>query len=154
MPAVSDHNRRFRRLQISRNDFKRAIEFIAAAIGHDADSIEHEALLIAAVICYARPFSPNEKPPTKANAKLPKEFARFDDAEDRKLHMQVIKLRNKAVAHSEFRFHRVKVVGHTATSRQWRVSREGMDLFRFDRIAKQMETRCGFEVYAAVVHRD
>jgi hypothetical protein len=61
MQPDSDIERRFRRTHISQHDFTRAGEFIAAARNYDVATLEHEALLIAAIIYYARPFSGNEK---------------------------------------------------------------------------------------------
>ena len=57
-PAVE---KTLRRLHISKHDFAHAGTFITAARQHPVFKIEHEALLLSAIICYARPFGPNEK---------------------------------------------------------------------------------------------
>src|ERR1700682_6106044 len=53
--------RRFNRTHISRRDFAKSIDFIAAATKYELNSPEYEGLLLAAIICYARPFSGNEQ---------------------------------------------------------------------------------------------
>jgi hypothetical protein len=55
------NTQRFNRTNISMRDFEHAIEFIDAVKKYENDALEYEALLIAAIISYARPFGPNEK---------------------------------------------------------------------------------------------
>ncbi len=49
------------RQMIAVDDFDRAAEFIAKAANYAEETIERDALLIAAIIYYARPFSQNER---------------------------------------------------------------------------------------------
>jgi hypothetical protein len=87
----------------------RAMAFIEAAHRHSESTIEYEALLLAAIIHYARPFTNNEGPgnaPREAqrltgvdvNAVLDGDPALID------LHNRIVRLRMKAVAHSESSF--------------------------------------------------
>ena len=157
MQPNSDDERRFRRTHISKHDFGRAYEFVTAARGHAVDTIEHEALLIAAIIYYARPFTLNEKakkgedPPS--DARLDENLAdgpspahrQFDDAEEQALHDRIVTLRHKAVAHAEYDNYPVILAGtaqRTIVSQAWHVVDEQLDLSRFQRIAKEMQVRC------------
>jgi hypothetical protein len=163
MQPNSDDERRFRRTYISKHDFARAVEFVSAARNHDVATIEHEALLISAIIYYARPFSGNEQKPKKdrdppSDARLDESLAEFkEDPEEGALHDRIVKLRNKAVAHAEFDNYPVMLTGaeqRTVVSRAWHVVDEKLDLVRFHRIAKEMEARCLHGVYEDVMLRD
>jgi hypothetical protein len=84
MQPNSDIERRFRRTHISQHDFGRAGEFVSAARNFGVETIEHVALLIAAIVYYARPFTPNEKEKKGQNpqsdARLNEDLANFDTA--------------------------------------------------------------------------
>lgn len=49
------------RVHIASREFKAAQNFVAAACNHPETEIENEVLLLAAIVCYARPFSQNER---------------------------------------------------------------------------------------------
>jgi hypothetical protein len=160
MQPNSDIERRFRRTHISKHDFGRAGEFLTAARGHGVATIEHEALLIAAIIFYARPFTLNEKAKKGqdplSDARLDEGLADFDDAEDQALHDRIVNLRHKAVAHAEFDNYPVLLAGpsqRTIVSRAWHVVDEQLDLSRFQRIATEMEARCTFGMYEDLMLR-
>jgi hypothetical protein len=55
MAMQPDIEKRFRRSHISAFDFDRAIEFVKEARKHHFRSIIYEALVISAIIYYARP---------------------------------------------------------------------------------------------------
>ncbi|HUX74875.1 MAG TPA: hypothetical protein VMV25_13415 [Steroidobacteraceae bacterium] len=144
---------RFRRTQISRQDFTQAAVFVAAARKYSLDSIEYEALIIAAIIHYARPFSNNEKgkaPPS--DPKVAPELMEFDD-EQLKLHEHILALRNKAVAHAEYTNYPIDVSadgtsgGLEVTSYRWTVATERLDPFGFKCLADEMANRCALGVY-------
>jgi hypothetical protein len=159
----SDDERRFRRTHISKHDFRRAGEFVRAAREHEISTIEHEALLIAAIIYYARPFSGNEKdrkkhqPPPPSDARLHESLANFEEGEDQILHDRIVKLRHKAVAHAEFGNYPVMLMGEeqrTIVSSAWHVIAEQLDLARLKKIANDMQTRSTLGVYEDVMLRD
>jgi hypothetical protein len=62
----------------------------------------YEALLIAAIIFYARPFSSNERnKDAKAASRITNQVIDHLSNEEKELHEKIIKLRNKALAHAE-----------------------------------------------------
>jgi hypothetical protein len=121
--------------------------------------------LISAIICYARPFGPNEQGGDDApsDAKLDISLAEFEDAQDLELHKKIINLRNKAVAHAEFNRNPLQLVanrggfGDAAVAAMvysiWDVRNEQLDLFRFQRIAKEMQSRCMIAIHAVFALR-
>jgi len=143
------HSRQFRRTQISMGDFLTAIRFLKTARVHAISSTEHETLLMAAVICYARRFTGNEK---AAGARATSRLALpTPKGEDGKLHRRIIRARNKAVAHAESSHYRVDYVPPFISSSggvrapkfatrviRWHPLNEHFDLNAFERIAEFM----------------
>jgi hypothetical protein len=153
----SDIEKRFRRSHISADDFDRALTFIKEARKQHFRSTIYEALLISAIIYYARPFSSNEQrknPNPLSEATIDKELMGFEDPKEQKLHDEIIDLRNKAVAHAEYGQGKytinhvsVEPTGQTSIlSSVWRPSNEWFDLFTFERIATEMRARCHMAV--------
>jgi hypothetical protein len=141
-----------RRTQISDGDFRCAMEFIDAARRRPIDTIEYEALMHAAIIAYARPFSLNEKSDDAlSDPRLNIALVAFDGA-DRTLHHRIIALRNKVVAHAESAQNPVEILamksdatiadGFSTHSQRWDVVNEQIDLDAFHRIADAMCRRC------------
>jgi hypothetical protein len=144
--------RRFRRTHISRRDFAKSIGFIDAAAKHDLSAPEYEALLLAAIISYARPFSGNEQ------GKLPPSDSRLEVdvsqllGSDFALHERLIEVRNKAVAHSESAYYPVELLpsvpdgegvrGFASVSQNWHVLNEHIDLVVFKRVAETLHQKC------------
>lgn len=144
--------KQFNRTQISRDDFARALRFIKTARPYDTASTEYEALLIAAVISYARPFSNNERDKNaQAAPRLSPNLIPFK-GKQRKLHERVIVLRNKAVAHGEFAFNPVHAVPPFVAgegdrilgtwSQRWHIGSERLNLDEFEHIAAEMHQQC------------
>lgn len=143
--------RTLRRTNIAAHDFERASSFIEAAAKHDIATLEHEALLINAVILYARPFSNNEAP---GNRNPPADrFIEVDAAsvlgDDYALHERIRDIRNKAVAHAEWEHYPtdrqpVAGTGHgiVMQSRRWHIVNERIELEAFGRIALTMRRLC------------
>mgnify|MGYP003394940661 CR=1 FL=1 len=101
------------RLTISRHDFDKCRDFLAALPAQEYGSINYEALLISAIIFYSRPFSCNEKE-KGAQAESRVDTAVLDNlsAEECELHTRILNLRNKAVAHAEWKLHPTGVTGN------------------------------------------
>ena len=95
----------FNRFSIAVFDFEKSIAYAEEASRHSPGDLAHEALLLSAIICYCRPFSPNEKNKNSPAASLLKleEFSPLTAAEA-ELHKRCKELRNKALAHSEYKF--------------------------------------------------
>lgn len=136
---------------MSHSDFGDARKFIDAAKAHDESSTEYEALLLAAIICYARPFTNNEgriDNPAVAQKVLIDTVAALDA--DLPLHNELLRMRNKAVAHAESSHYPTGIVsrnppgaaGIIFSSRRWHVLNERIDLEAFRRVAQSMRTAC------------
>ena len=152
------------RVHISARDFDKALKFIEAAGKHDVSAIEHEALLLSAILCYGRPFSGNEK---GDGAKADSNLSVVDPAAvlgaDVELHERVIRMRNKVVAHSESEHYPVSSfppsIGEPGVrsagfvSRSWHPVNEQMDLEAFARIAKAMAWKCRYILFDATRER-
>ena len=103
----------FYRTALSRRDFHEAGEFLKALAAEQNRTIRY-ALLTAAIVAYARPFSRNER---DANAQAERSI-RIDpnsilDFQQVALHTEVLRLRNKLVAHSEFAENPVQLLDST-----------------------------------------
>jgi hypothetical protein len=154
----ADTFKRFHRTHISQDDFDDALGFIRAARKYFRESLEFEALLIAAIIAYARPFSRNEQgknPPV--DARLAADLMPFQGSQ-RELHERIINARNKAIAHAEAVYYPVEQVPPSApsegvtflttTSQRWHVLKDlNPDLDSFEAIAKEMRQRCAVHQY-------
>lgn len=97
---------KFNRFSISLRDFQKTVEFLAEAKNHQFGCLAHEALVFAAIVCYYRPFSPNEKNP---NAPAASQLSLSDfsplSTNELAIHETCKELRNKALAHAEFKYH-------------------------------------------------
>lgn len=97
---------KFNRFSISLTDFEKAKSFLDEAKSHSFGGLVHEALIFAAIVCYYRPFSPNEREGNSAAASQ-LTLADFSPLSPDELiiHERCKELRNKALAHSEFKYH-------------------------------------------------
>jgi hypothetical protein len=95
------------RLTSASLDLKNTIKFLEALSEHEYSSTAYEALLISAIIYYARPFSSNEKKDSThpSESRVPEEVLSELLEEEIALHEKIITLRNKAVAHAEWSYH-------------------------------------------------
>jgi hypothetical protein len=93
----------FNRFSIALFDFEKSIDYAEEAAKHSPGELAHEALLFAAIVCYYRPFTPNEKKSNPLAASMLKleDFSPLtsDQAE---LHQHCKDLRNQALAHSGY----------------------------------------------------
>lgn len=97
---------KFNRFSISLKDFEKTVDFLEEAKKHPINSIVHEALVFAAIVCYFRPFSPNEKKDSRAPAASQLSLSDFSLLSDELvIHEKCKELRNKALAHAEFKYH-------------------------------------------------
>lgn len=93
----------FNCLSISVRDFEAAAAFAERAALTSRAELEHQALLLSAIISYYRPFSPNERNKSvKAASSLNISDFNALTADDLALHEACKALRNKALAHSEY----------------------------------------------------
>jgi len=83
------------------------VRFLDSAGEQTYGTTVYEALLISAIVYYIRPFSENEK-----RSSLSPSDPRVSDGvlaalsqDEKALHEQLQELRNKAIAHAEWKFH-------------------------------------------------
>lgn len=139
--------RRMYRAHISEKDFKQALRFIDAALVVNISTVEHEALVIAAIISYARPFTLNERP--QKGKPLPAADASLEGIDlrallgvDADLHERIVELRMKAVAHSEAEFNPMRFDGMVFVSRPWHPVGAGIDLAAFRDMTAKLHQHC------------
>ena len=143
MTILSD--KELSRYSITLRDFEKAKEYICAAKKQLSSSIEYEALLFAAIVSYYRPFSPNEKSQrAKATSRLCIEDFGSLNSSQSELHQKCKKLRNEALAHSEFDRNPTKFKSDRKvfSSQPFSLLNEGLDLEVFDSILTQFIEVC------------
>ena len=85
---------------LSSNDFEEALSYLYAKPPEDAVVIRR-ALLTAAIVAYARPFTNNEKGSSdKATATVSLKLSNILSKDEPAQHEDLIKMRNLAIAHS------------------------------------------------------
>ena len=102
-----DEKKLLRRLSISVHGLAKCKNILAELANINDVNHVYEAALSFVLVVYARPFSGNEKSKApKALSKLEKELVvhQLDESELR-LHKLILRLRNKALAHSEWKSH-------------------------------------------------
>jgi hypothetical protein len=98
---------RVNRLTSASLDLENCLRFLDELKNHKYGSTPYEALLVSAVIFYARPFSQNEKKgsPHPSEPRVPDSVLSGLSQNESKLHENIVTLRNKAVAHAEWSHH-------------------------------------------------
>lgn len=92
----------FNRVHISMRDFKEATDYLRA-FNRYRSALMRRALLLSAIISYARPFTAHNDAPKNrgASSRLPIKIQQALSADELLQHSRLIKLRNEALAHSE-----------------------------------------------------
>jgi hypothetical protein len=102
MPDALKLEAQFNRVNISRKDFTEAEDYLRA-YGDELSGTLRRALLVAAIVAYARPFTSNEGGTKRlATVRLTGNPKRILSSEEFRLHEQILGLRNEAVAHSDY----------------------------------------------------
>lgn len=133
------------RAYLSKHDFEESIRFIDELKKTDKATLK-EALLISAVIAYARPFSENEEH-DQTIKKIPQEkITRPLDSEEKRLHNQLITIRNKAVAHSDFDKKPTRPIVRgkqlIQQSKPYSIFAENIDIDGMESLIKKMTSIC------------
>ena len=98
---MNHYRRQFNRAALSRQDFREAREFLKE-LKPGLTRTQEEALLMSAIICYARPFSQNDRDgQSEATSTVQGNPAKILDQSEFDLHTRLLDIRNKAVAHSD-----------------------------------------------------
>lgn len=98
---------KFNRFSISLKDFEKVIALLEETKKHPTNSIVYESLVFTAIVCYFRPFSPNEKPSNRVVPRLSLEDFLPLTSDELAIHELCKKLRNKALAHAEIKYHSI-----------------------------------------------
>ena len=136
---------KFNRYSIALQDFDRANGYATHALNYPINTIEYEALLFAAIICYVRPFSRNEvtnMPQAVVLLRL-EDFSTLTDQE-RHLHDHCLRLRNKALAHSEFEMNPTSLNEETGivSSRPFSLVAQQVDVHRLAALSARLLEEC------------
>lgn len=136
---------KFNRFSISLKDFEKTVKFLEEAKKHQINSIVHEALVFSAIVCYYKPFTSNEKNP-KAPAASQLSLSDFSPLSDDELaiHEQCKELRNKALAHAEFKYHPIRLDPETGgiSSALFSLIGTAPNLARLADLAQKLITEC------------
>jgi hypothetical protein len=95
------------RLTSASLDLENCLRFLKGMGEQNYGCVAYEALLISAIVFYIRPFSENEKKdsPSPSDSRVPGIVLANLDAEEITLHEHLKELRNKAIAHAEWKYH-------------------------------------------------
>lgn len=104
---MSDPIRAVNRLTSASLDLEGCVRFLDALVDQAYGTTAYEALLISAVVFYARPFSENEKKSSTSpsDSRIPEIVVTGLSNSERELHEDLRELRNKAIAHAEWIHH-------------------------------------------------
>jgi len=135
----------FNRYSIALFDWEKSLAFATEARSHPSNSTAFEALLFAAIVCYYRPFSPNEKganPPAASHVRI-EDFPTLS-GEEQALHENCKSLRNKALAHSEFTFNPTRLCETTGiiASKPFSLLSQPFDLEALVHLISKLELAC------------
>lgn len=102
MPDAPKLQAKVKRANISRKDFAEAEAYLRAYRDELSETLRR-ALLVAAILAYARPFTSNDSGPKGlATVRLTGNPKRILSREEFRLHERILGLRNEAVAHSDY----------------------------------------------------
>ena len=135
----------FNRYSIAVFDWQKSLSFLVEARNHVQNSVPYEALLFSAIICYYRPFSPNEKGNnSSAVSQLKIEDFPPLSQQEQQLHENCKFLRNKALAHSEASLNPTKCCNETGViaSRPFSLLSQDFDLEAFINLVTKLELAC------------
>ena len=145
MKAEANRLHRARQDMLEAGSYAGSLEYLLSAKDDNFFSLMQRTLSIALMVVYARPFV-HSISNGKADPKvLPGEPRLFDgEIVLRALHLQIINLRNSAVAHPDWRHHRTEL---TTSDKQYGLRRkhfspdymQGINLDQLRRLIKHVE---------------
>lgn len=136
-------DKQFNRYLISSEDFLEAKEYLEALKENPVEVIVQRALLTAAIVCYARPFTNNSGSRENAIPVISQKFINNIGPKEKELHDKIIELRHKVVAHSDFDAKPCeRGIEGTALMADVDVLKVGIDTELFHLLADSMAARC------------
>lgn len=142
-----DLESRFNRVNMSAKDFEEAHSYLAK-FDPDLPMVLQRALLTAAVVAYTRPFKKRRGARDgAASARLPIDIGALLDGPQNALHEEIIDLRDRGVAHSDFSLKPSRRVARQdiaimAWSKPFDILGELVDVKAFRDLAWAMQCHC------------
>lgn len=133
------------RYSIASFDWDKSLSFAREAQRSGDNSVIYEALLFSAIVCYYRPFSPNEVlSNTAAISKIKIEDFSPLSLSELEVHEKCKLLRNKALSHSEYSYNPTRLCEKTGviSSRPFSLSFQKFDLELFIQLVEKLERMC------------
>ncbi len=152
MPDAPMLEAKFDRASISRKDFAEAENYLRAYRDGLSGTLRR-ALLVAAIVAYARPFTSNDSGAKGlATVRLTGNPKRILSSEEFRLHQQILGLRNEAFARSEYDrkptwFMKTLGMGLRTRSKPFDVLAESIPIDTFLAICMKMWSHCTGTVY-------
>jgi hypothetical protein len=147
MPDPLKLEAQFNRASISTRDFEEVEEYLTVFRDDLPDPLKR-AVLVAAIVAYARPFTQNDGGgEALATSTLLGNPNRVLSDEEFSLHEELLRLRNEALAHSDYdrkpsRFVAVIGTGFLAKGKPFDVLSERIDVTTFRSMAAKMKNHC------------
>lgn len=148
------NDQQFNRYSIAYFDLSKALEYANEAKNHLPNGLIFEALIFAAIVCYYRPFTPNEKLAVEATSQLKiGEFFGIT-ASERELHERCETLRNKGLAHSEYRFNptRLNPTSRVVSSKPFSLLASMPDIDKLISLIEKLQLECDKKRAQYVLH--
>ena len=140
-----ENEQKFHRYSISVHDFERSAQFLEEAINYNKIDLIYESLLISSVIFYCRPFTDNERSDDAvASRKIMIGSFVALSVQEESLHGKLMKLRNKAIAHSEWIKNPTKInhKNSVVSSRFFNILNENINLDDFFLLVNKLCEQC------------
>lgn len=104
---MCDPKSKINRLTSASLDLESCMRFLDELKNQQYGNTAYEALLISAIVFYIRPFSENEKKSSTAPSapRVSEDVLNGLSADELVLHKKLKELRNKAIAHAEWKYH-------------------------------------------------
>ena len=133
-------NAQFSRTRISKWDFEEAESYLQALRARRLPVLR-QALLVAAVVSYCRPFTQNEGPiEARATPQLSVGLSKLFSSAEKELHERLLTLRHQALAHSSYTRRPVGRV--SGSSRGFVMARRPFDILSEQLDTKLFSTLC------------
>ena len=135
----------FSRTYISESDFREADDYLGCYAADSCLTIQR-ALLVSAIVAYARPFTAN-KGGAKATASVALDLESFLSSQELALHSKLLALRHQALAHSDYSLKAAVRVngednGFVVQARLFDVMSEYISVPKFRDLCTHMKVRC------------
>ncbi|MEW6325160.1 MAG: hypothetical protein AB1515_07210 [Nitrospirota bacterium] len=153
MTPTTKLDAQFNRTRISEDDFSEAEDYLSA-IRPKQDITIQRALLLAAIVAYARPFTKNKDGSGDRSAPyLQASPTKMLTPEEQLLHRKLINLRDEALAHSQYDRKAVRrtsgsAKGFVMQGRLFDILSENIDRGTFHAICSKMKRHCNNKLFA------